>query len=204
MPTRRALFAAPLLLPALARAQPAWPEKPLRFLVGGAAGGASDIFMRIIEQRLRERLGQGLWLDNKPGAGGLVAAEIAAKATPDAHTFFVNHIASHGIGPNRYRGRLTFDPLKDLPGVARIAELPNVLIVKPDRGISNVRELVAFIRANPRQAHQSLAAPAHVKHLAAASRASRNPTQLVTGTTCPAPRRAAVVANACRNRQPEP
>ena len=163
---RRALLGA-LALPSLARAQalPAWPDKPMRYLVGGAAGGASDIFMRILETRLRDRLGFGLWLDNKPGAGGLVAAEIAAKATPDNHTFFVNHIASHGIGPTLYRGRLSFDPLRDLPGVARIAELPNVLIVKPDRGINNVQDLVRFIKANPRQANFASAGSGTSSHL---------------------------------------
>lgn len=163
---RRSLLATPVLaLPGFARGQPAWPEKPIRYVVGGAAGGASDIFMRILENRLRERLGQPLWLDNRPGAGGLVGAEVVAKATPDAHTFYVNHIASHGIGPTLHRSRLTFDPLKDLPGVARIASLPNVLIVKPDRGISNVRELVAFIKANPRQANFSSAGAGTSSHL---------------------------------------
>jgi tripartite-type tricarboxylate transporter receptor subunit TctC len=168
MPTRRILLGG-LALPALSATAGAqllpWPEKPLRFLVGGAAGGASDIFMRILETRLRERLGFGLWLDNKPGAGGIVAAEIAAKATPDNHTFFVNHVASHGIGPNLYRGRLSFDPLRDLPGVAKIAELPNVMIVKPDRGIRSVAELVRYIRANPAQANFSSAGSGTSSHL---------------------------------------
>jgi tripartite-type tricarboxylate transporter receptor subunit TctC len=168
MPVRRALLGA-LILPALAphvlHAQLAWPEKPIRYLVGGAPGGASDIFMRILENRLRERLGQPLWLDNRPGAGGMVAAEIAARATPDNHTFFVNHIASHGIGPTLYRGKLSFDPLRDLPGVARIAQLPNVLIVKPDRSIDSVQDLVRFIKANPRQANFASAGSGTSSHL---------------------------------------
>jgi tripartite-type tricarboxylate transporter receptor subunit TctC len=121
--------------------------------------------MRIVEPRLRERLPQPFWLDNRPGAGGMVAAEIAAKATPDNHTFFVNHIASHGIGPSLYRGKLGFDPLRDLPGVARIAQLPNVLIVKPDRGIASVEDLVRFIRANPRLANFASAGSGTSSHL---------------------------------------
>ncbi len=168
MTTRRTICAALALPLPAAMAQPAapWPEKPLRFLVGGAPGGASDIFMRIIENRLREALSQPLWLDNRPGAGGMVAAELAARAAPDAHTFLVNHIASHGIGPSLYRGRLSFDPLRDLPGVARIAQLPNVLIVRPDRGIADVAALVRFIRANPRLANFSSAGSGTSSHLA--------------------------------------
>ncbi|MFL1463336.1 Bug family tripartite tricarboxylate transporter substrate binding protein [Roseococcus sp. DSY-14] len=166
MTRRRVLAGLALALPALAaRAQAPWPEKPLRFVVGGAPGGASDIFMRILENRLRETLGQGMWLDNRPGAGGMVGAEVAARAAPDAHTFFVNHIASHGIGPTLYRTRLSFDPLRDLPGVARIAQLPNVLIVRPDRGIADVAGLVRFIRANPRLANFSSAGSGTSSHL---------------------------------------
>ncbi|WP_207538794.1 Bug family tripartite tricarboxylate transporter substrate binding protein [Sabulicella rubraurantiaca] len=169
---KRRTLAAALALPAFgaprSHAQStaaSWPEKPMRYLVGGAAGGASDIFMRILENHLRERLGQPLWLDNRPGAGGMVAAEITARATPDNHTFFVNHIASHGIGPTLYRTRLSFDPLRDLPGVARIAQLPNVLIVKPDRGINTVQDLVRFIKANPRQSNFASAGAGTSSHL---------------------------------------
>ncbi|MBX6748035.1 MAG: tripartite tricarboxylate transporter substrate binding protein, partial [Acetobacteraceae bacterium] len=101
MPDRRAL------------AQAGWPDRPLRFVIGAAAGGASDIFLRMMETRLRERLGQPLVIDPRPGAGGMVGAEITAHAPPDGYTFFINHIASHGIGPSLYR-KLSFDPLKDV------------------------------------------------------------------------------------------
>ncbi len=148
-----------------ARAQASWPDKPIRYVVGGAAGGASDIFLRILEQRLREKLGQPLWIDNRPGAGGMVGAEIAAKSPGDGYTFYVNHIASHGIGPTLHRSRITFDPMRDLPGVCRIGMLPNVMIVKPGRGIQTVGDLVAFIKRNPREANFSSAGSGTSSHL---------------------------------------
>src|SRR4051794_3578469 len=159
-----ALLAAPCLARAQGQASPAWPDKPIRMLVGAAAGGASDIF-HILETRLRDRLGQPLWIDNRPGAGGMVAAEIAARAPRDDHTFFVNHIASHGIGPTLYRSRLSFDPLRDVPGVARIGQLPNVLIVKADRPVATPRELAEYIRANPKLANFSSAGSGTSSHL---------------------------------------
>lgn len=151
---RRALLAAAALIPASrAGAQPnpaaAWPDKPWRVLVGGAPGGASDIFMRILEPSLRESLAHGFWLDNRPGAGGMLAAEIAAQAPADGYNFLVNHIASNGIGPHLHR-RAGFEPNRDLTGVARIASMPNCLITLPSRGFGSVAELVAFLRANPR------------------------------------------------------
>jgi len=153
--TRRALLAAGAGLAsagqALAQPNPAanWPDKPWRVLVGGAAGGASDIFMRILEPSLRESLTHGFWLDNRPGAGGMLAAEIAAQAPADGYNFFINHIASNGIGPHLHR-RAGFEPNRDLTGVARIASMPNCLITLPSRGFRSVADLVAFLRANPR------------------------------------------------------
>ncbi|MCB4820579.1 Bug family tripartite tricarboxylate transporter substrate binding protein [Roseicella aerolata] len=168
---RRTLLGAGLLAaPALARAQgqgPAtgsWPDRPIRYVLGGAAGGVSDIFLRIMESRLREKLGQPLVIDPRPGAGGMVGAEVTARATPDGYSFYVNHIASHGIGPSLYK-RLSFDPLKDLPGVARLAFLPNVLIVKGDSPHRTVAELIAFMRANPERATFASAGTGTSSHL---------------------------------------
>lgn len=165
---RRHLLGAALALPAVARAQAqtpsAWPEKPIRYVIGGAAGGVSDIFLRMMEARLRDRLGQPLVIEPRPGAGGMIGAEVTARAAPDGYTFYVNHIASHGIGPTLYK-RLSFDPLKDLPGVARVAFLPNVLIVKGDSPIRSVQDLVAFIKANPSRASFASAGTGTSSHL---------------------------------------
>lgn len=154
------LLAAPAV-----RAQGSWPDKPLRFVIGGAAGGDSDILLRMMEQRLRERLGQPLVIDPRPGAGGMLGAEVAARSAPDGYTYYINQIASHGIGPSLYR-RLSFAPLRDLPGVARIAGMTNVLIVKGDGPVGSVQELVAFCKANPARANFSSAGVGTSSHLA--------------------------------------
>ncbi len=166
MITRRALAGAAgaTLAAPVARAQQGWPDKPIRYVIGGAAGGVSDIFLRMMENRLRERLGQPMVIDPRPGAGGMVGAEVTARAAPDGYTFYVNHIASHGIGPTLYR-RLSFDPLRDLPAVARIAAMPNVLIVKGDGPVRSVQDLVAFCRANPARANFSSAGSGTSSHL---------------------------------------
>ncbi|MDB5374373.1 MAG: Tripartite-type tricarboxylate transporter, receptor component TctC [Belnapia sp.] len=153
-----------LALPGLAQAQGNWPERPIRYVIGAAAGGVSDIFLRIMEARLREQLGQPLVIDPRPGAGGMVGAEQAARSPPDGYSFFVNHIASHGIGPSLYK-RLAFDPLKDLPGVCRLARMPNVLIVKGDSPLRDVAALIAFMKANPERATFASAGTGTSSHL---------------------------------------
>jgi tripartite-type tricarboxylate transporter receptor subunit TctC len=162
---RDVLLAGTLLaMPSLGRAQANWPEKPIRFVIGGSAGGVSDILLRILEHRLRERLGQPIVLDPRPGAGGMVGAEVVARAPADGYSFYINHIASHGIGPSLYK-RLPFDPLKDLPGVAKLAAMPNVLIVKGDSPHRTVGQLIAYIRANPEKATFSSAGTGTSSHL---------------------------------------
>lgn len=169
MTSRRRLLgaaSAALAWPATgARAQAAWPDRPIRYLIGAASGGVSDIFLRFMEARLRERLGQPMVIDPRPGAGGMLATEVAARAAPDGYTFIVNHIASHGIGPTLHARRISFDPLRDVPGIARLARLPNVLIVKGDGPIRSVADLVAAIRADPRRGTFSSAGAGTSSHL---------------------------------------
>jgi tripartite-type tricarboxylate transporter receptor subunit TctC len=167
MITRRTLLLAglsPLFAPPVL-AQGAWPNKPLRFVIGGASGGDSDILLRMFENRLRERLGQPIVIDPRPGAGGMLGAEVAARSAPDGYTYYINQIASHGIGPSLYR-RLSFDPLKDLPGVARIAGMPNVLIIRGNSPIGSVQELASYCRQNPARANFSSAGSGTSSHLA--------------------------------------
>lgn len=169
MTPRRALLASALAtphLPTSARAQSAaWPDRPIRYFIGAASGGVSDIFLRFMEARLREKLGQPLVIEPRPGAGGMLATEVTARTTPDGYTFLVNHIASHGIGPTLHARRITFDPLRDVPGVARLARLPNVLIVKGDSPYRNPRDLADAIKADPRRGSFSSAGAGTSSHL---------------------------------------
>jgi tripartite-type tricarboxylate transporter receptor subunit TctC len=149
-----------------ARAQtPGWPDRPLRFIIGAAAGGVSDIFLRMLEGRLRERLGQPLVIDPRPGGGGWVGVEAAARAAPDGYTFFVNHIASHGIGPALHKRAGGFDPLRDVPGVARLAVVPNVLIVKGDGPVRDFAGFAAAVGADPGRATFASAGSGTSSHL---------------------------------------
>ncbi len=130
-------------------AQDVWPSKPIRFISAGAPGGGSDIFVRALESRLKEKLGQSLFIENHPGAGGMTAAAVANSAKPDGYTFFISNVATNGIGVSLYR-KPTFDPKKDLPPVARIATFSNALAIRADKGINSVADLVAYLRANPK------------------------------------------------------
>ena len=103
--------------------------RPIRVISPGAPGGGSDIFVRIIEPRLRERLGQGLFIENHPGAGGMTGAGMANTAKPDGYTFFVSNAATNGIGVSLYR-KPTFDWRTGLPAVARIVTMSNAVAVR--------------------------------------------------------------------------
>ena len=112
-------------------------------------GGGSDIFVRVLEPRLKEKLGQSLFIENHPGAGGMTAAAVANSARPDGYTFFISNVATNGIGVSLYR-KPTFDPKKDLPPVGRIATFSNALAIRADKGINSVADLTAYLRANPK------------------------------------------------------
>jgi tripartite-type tricarboxylate transporter receptor subunit TctC len=145
-------------------AQDAWPSRPIRIIQAGAPGGGSEMFVRALELRLRERLGQPLVIESRPGAGGMVAAAVVATAPPDGYTYFVSNLATNGIAPSLYR-KPTFDPKKDLPAVALIATMSNALAVRADSGIKSVAELVAYLKANPGKAFFGSAGAGTSSHL---------------------------------------
>jgi len=154
-----ALAAAPAT-----QAQDAWPSRPLRIVQAGAPGGGSEMFVRALEQRLRERLGQALVIESRPGAGGMVAAGIVATAPPDGYTYFVSNLATNGIAPSLYR-KPSFDPRTDLPAVGLIATMSNALAVRADLGVNSVAELVAYLGANPKKAFFGSAGAGTSSHL---------------------------------------
>ena len=127
-------------------AQANWPNKSIRVISAGSPGGTSDILVRLIENHVRDKLGQALYIDNKPGAGGMTAAGIAASAPPNGYTLFVSNLATNAIGVSLY-AKPTFDPLKELPAVARIATMSNAIAVRADSGIQNLQQLIAVVKS---------------------------------------------------------
>jgi len=136
-----------LLFAAAASAQ-AYPVKPIRLIVPFAAGGGNDNVARLVGKRLADGLGQPVIVDNRPGAGGVVGAELAAKAASDGYTLFLGGVGSHAINPNLHE-RLPYDPIRDFAPVALLAQAPLILVVHPSVPAGGFSEFVAYARANP-------------------------------------------------------
>lgn len=148
--TRVLLFAAALATVAAAvpaRAQ-TWPAKPIRLIVPYPPGGTTDLLGRGIGQKLSESLGQQVVIENRPGAGGSIGADLAAKSRPDGYTLLLGTIATHAINPNLYPDN-PYDPVKDFAPVALVATMPNLLVVNPSVPAKSVRELIALARSKP-------------------------------------------------------
>ncbi len=124
------------------------PTKPIRMLVGFAPGGGTDATARAMGSKLAERLGQQIIIDNRPGAAGNIATELAAQANPDGHTILLGTIAALSINPSLYK-KLPFDPLKDLLPISRAVDSTNVLVVHPSVPAKNVQELIALAKTKP-------------------------------------------------------
>lgn len=123
-----------------------YPNKPLRFVVGLAAGGATDMVARLVGQKLTDALGQSVIVDNRSGAAGSIGAGIVAKAEPDGYTLLVIS-SSFAINPSLYD--LPFDSIKDFAPVIRIAEAPFLLVTAPSVPVQSVKELIALAKAKP-------------------------------------------------------
>jgi tripartite-type tricarboxylate transporter receptor subunit TctC len=145
---RLATCAAALAVAAFTPAQAqTWPDKPIKLIVSFAPGGVHDTLARVLQPRLTEALGQPILIENRPGAGGNIAAEAVAKSAPDGYTFLV---ASEAIATNEYLyGSMAYDPYKDLAPVAKLADYPMALIVNPSVPAANVKELLALAAAKP-------------------------------------------------------
>ena len=139
-----------------AMAQGSYPNKPIRLVVPFPAGGATDNIARPLQLELLTSDKWNVLIDNKPGAGGNIGAEVVAKALPDGYTWLMASVGTHGINLPLYTqggGTLPFDPIKDFTPVTLVAELPNVLILNVDfakrNNINSVNDLIAYARANP-------------------------------------------------------
>ncbi|HKQ29543.1 MAG TPA: tripartite tricarboxylate transporter substrate binding protein [Burkholderiales bacterium] len=125
-----------------------WPSKPVRIIVAGAPGSSLDIPVRTVGEKLRDRLGQPIVVENRVAAGGTVATDAAVKAPPDGYTFVMSFNGPLAYGPFLY-SKLPYDPQKDLAAVILMGGQPFVLGVPASLGVSTLKELVDMARANP-------------------------------------------------------
>lgn len=157
------LLAFTLGMPLMASAQGAFPDRPVRLVVGFAPGG-SDISARIIAQKLSQLWGQQVLVDNKPGAGGNIGAEIVAKAAPDGYTLLMA-VNSYTINTVVYKG-LSWDLLRDFTPLGRFGALPMVVVVNEKMPVRTMNEFVSFAKANPGKLNYGTAGPATAPHMA--------------------------------------
>ena len=144
-PTRPLLLAAALFLgAAAAHAQADYPNKPVRVLTGFPPGQATDVLGREIAQRLSESLGQQFYVDNKPGAAGIVATQQAKDSPADGYTLLLTSSGPLAVNPGLY-SKLPYDPVKDFAPVAGLALVPLVLVTNPAFGANSVKDLVTMI-----------------------------------------------------------
>jgi len=148
MPTRRMLLATPALLsPRLAVAQD-WPARTVTLLVPWAPGGSNDVVARLIAPQLEARFGQPFVVENRPGGGGSLGMGLAARARPDGLTLLVSSASNHVFHP-LIAGDIGYDPQQALVAAAMLTDVPNVLAVSNQLGVSSVPELIARVRATP-------------------------------------------------------
>src|SRR6202521_3746924 len=164
--TARLLFAVALLLAAVAlagQARAAWPERAITIIVHFAPGGANDLLGRLIAAELAPALGQGVVVENRPGANGNIGLTAAARAAPDGYTLVV---ASGVVLVNPSVGKVAYDPIKDFAPIAYLGYSPNMLLTRPDSGIKTVQDLIAKARANPGKINFSTPGVGSVSQLA--------------------------------------
>jgi tripartite-type tricarboxylate transporter receptor subunit TctC len=161
-----ALAAAGLALPAVACAQ-AWPNKPIRLLVGFAPGGGTDIVARALGPKMSEILGQQIIVENRAGAAGTIAADMVSKAPADGYTLLAGHANSNAIAPH-VLAKTPFDPIADFTPITYIGYVPNILVVHPSVPAKTVEELVALAKAKPGTMTYASSGVGSTQHLAGA------------------------------------
>ena len=158
--TVMAIFAGTVL------AQSDYPNKPVRLIVGFAAGGISDVLGRAIAIPLSKQLGQQVVVENKPGAGTTIAGDFIVKSAPDGYTLWLQDITTHAINAALY-SKLPYDSMKDFSFVAMVASTPLMLVVHPSTPAHSVKELIALLKANPGKYSYGSSGNGTIVHLSA-------------------------------------
>jgi tripartite-type tricarboxylate transporter receptor subunit TctC len=161
------LLAAASLLAPLAHAE-GYPNRPIRLVVPFPAGGATDIFARAVSQKLGERLGQTVVVDNKPGAGGGIGSDIAAKAPADGYTLLLATSSTHSIGPS-FGAKLPYDAVADFTPIAHVGNAPSIMLVPNSSPAKTVKDWVGYARKNPGKLNYASSGNGTVVHLTAES-----------------------------------
>ena len=130
------------------QAQATYPSKPLRLIVPFPAGGATDLFARTLSQKLGEKLGQSLVVENRPGAGGTLGSDLAAKASSDGYTLLLATSSTHSIGPN-LNPRMPYDAVKDFTPISQVGNAPSIMLVPNSSPAKTVKEWIDYAKKNP-------------------------------------------------------
>ena len=125
-----------------------YPNKPVRLIVPFPAAGATDLFARTLGQKMSEKLGATLIVDNKPGAGGAIGSDMVAKAPPDGYTLLLATTSTHSIGP-AITSKLPYDTVRDFSPIAHVGDAPSIMLVPVDSPAKTVREWIAYAQKNP-------------------------------------------------------
>jgi len=141
-----------------------WPTKPLRLIVPFAPGGSSEIVARALAGEMSKTIGQSVFVENKPGAAGNIAMQEVANAT-DEHTLILGHIGTLAVNQYIFT-KLPYDPIKDFTPITLISKVPSLYVVHPDLPVKNLKEFVAYAKANPAQLNYGSAGNGSAGHLA--------------------------------------
>jgi tripartite-type tricarboxylate transporter receptor subunit TctC len=141
-----------------------YPTRPITMVVPFASGGAGDILSRMLGPRLEQRLGKPIIVENKTGAGGVIGANVVAKAAPDGYTLLIAPSGTMAVNVTLYKN-LSYDPTADFIPLALVAQTPFVLAVNPDLPVKSVRELIQYVKDRPRQLSYATAGPGVPHHL---------------------------------------
>jgi|APCry1669189733_1035249.scaffolds.fasta_scaffold22763_1 tripartite-type tricarboxylate transporter receptor subunit TctC len=142
-----------------------YPSKPIRLIVPFPAGGGNDVVARVIAQKLSERLGQPIVVDNKAGANGIVGIQALIASAPDGYTLAVASAGPIAVNPSLYE-RLSYDPVKDLTSITNLVSLPLLLVTHPSLPVKNIKELIALAKTKPDQLYFCSPGSGNSAHLA--------------------------------------
>ena len=160
-----AALAAACLFVGNAPAQDKYPTKPIRLIVPFAPGGSSTIVARAFTGQMSKALGQEMIVDNRPGGAGTIAMEAAAKAEPDGYTLIMGHIGTLAVNPYMF-AKLPFDTNRDFAPVSLLAKVPSIFVVNSNVPVKNLKEMLAYTKANPGKVYYGSAGNGSAGHLA--------------------------------------